>query len=300
MIGVFGCAKGQPSGPVKSSNVSVGTAPAPTEENGRGTIENDAAAAGAGLDASSPDVAEHAPSDDWVVFMNHGDPEDGARPESSWTLETPRLPAVSEDGTLVLVASRVEGLGYVPNIAVSVMRVAGDAPLRTFSILDENEVVRLVYVDAGKHDAFEALDREVRRRIAALPSELPAKVWAPLEACDLIDDPGQMQPPCSKAEQRAACDGMNLTYGGGRLRLVAGARTASIAAPRGSVHSVPNADTPGHPTLVRACFDGLWIDPPHRLLVGELAQICQWGGDSCVAPSEWHVLVLPFVARRAP
>jgi hypothetical protein len=297
VIAGLGCAKGQPAAAVKDSSVLVETSPTLSGDAGTRGIDDDAPAADAGLDASSPDVAERVRADDWVLFENHGDPEDGVWPESGWSLETPRLPAVSEDGTLVLVASSVQGLGYVPNVSVSVMRAAGEAPVRTFSILDEKEVVRLRFVDAGKHEEFEALAGKVRRRIAALPSELPAKVWAPIARCPIVDDPSQMQPPCSKAQQRAECDGMQLTYSGAQLRLVAGSRTAVVAAPRGRVHSVPNADVPDHPWPVRACFGGLWLDPTHRLLVGELLQECQGGGDSCSAPAEWHVLVLPFVAH---
>jgi formylglycine-generating enzyme required for sulfatase activity len=124
-------------------------------------------------------------------------------------------------------------------------------------------------------------------------ADLATQGWVPLAECTNDDPPNSAQPPCSMSAQHLRCDSLLIVNQGGRLELALGARTAVLAAPRGAVRSVPDAN--GGLVDVRSCVSQAWLDAGRRLLVVALAQACQGAaGDWCVAPTEWHVVPVPL------
>jgi formylglycine-generating enzyme required for sulfatase activity len=249
------------------------------------------------LDAAAATAPSPGPADGgaagFIVFRRGSDTRD-VGPE--WSFETEGLPAVSKDGATVLVPRTDEqGMGGVPNLRLDVIRVSDGSVAAQTVILHRGEVIAASTADGGPGIALADLASRVAARVARANADLAAERWVPLTACSNRDPPDGVQPPCSMAEQHIACGDLRILRRGGRLDLGLDQRTATVHFLEGDVRSVPSPN--GGAVPVRSCFDGAWLEPTRKLLVGRLDQECQGaGGDWCTAPSVWRVVALPFAS----
>lgn len=229
----------------------------------------------------------------FIVFRRGNDMRD-VGPE--WSFETKALPAVSGDGATVLVPQTdVQG---VPSLRLDVIRVTDGTVAKKIEILQKSELIAASTADAGTAIALADLASRVTARVARANADLSGEAWVPLTACSNGDPPDGVQPPCSMAEQHIGCGDLRIVRSGDRLALTVDQSAATVRVPEGEVRSVRNPN--GQPVPVRSCFDGVWLEPTRRLLVGRLDQECQGaGGDWCVAPSVWRVVTLPFASSSA-
>lgn len=282
LLAALGCANDKPpsSVPVPSSAPAASSAPPQ---------------AVAPPDASAPPVASAKPSVDagpaWVVF-HRGEDVGDMGPE--WSFEVAGLPAVASDGASVLVPyTEVTSASAVPNLRLDVVRASDGAVVHRTPILGVPELVVAMNTGTGA-DALADLAERVEARVARVNAEMAGQGWAALPACTILDKAESAQPPCSMAEQHVECGTLHIVDRQGRLNLSLDGRTASVRAPRGAVHAIKDPNTNGGSREVRSCFGAVWLEPTRKLLVGALLQECQGGGDWCVAPTEWHLVRLPF------
>jgi hypothetical protein len=283
-LAALGCVKDKPAGSMAR----------PTSVPAASSARPETAAP---LDASAPPVASAQPpahaGPSWLVF-HRGDDVGDMGPE--WSFEVASLPAVSSDGASVLVPyTEVTSASAVPNLRLDVVRVSDGAVVHRTPILGVPELVVAMNTGTGA-DALAELAERVETRVARANAEMPGQGWAALAACTILDKAESAQPPCSMAEQHVECGALRIVDRQGRLDLSLDKRTASVRAPRGAVHAVRSPDVGS--VAVRSCLGGVWIDASRRVLVGALLQECQGGGDWCIAPTEWHVVRLPFAVAE--
>jgi hypothetical protein len=282
----FSCAsmKGQPA----TSDAGMG--PPPRAPEAANAIA-DSSASDARPTLADPSQEFDAGSAHWVVFRHGKDTWHDDRLD--WSLGTPSLPALSEDGTRVLVPSEEVGLGVSVNLRLHVLSVRDATVLTTTDILSENEVENARDADGGPAHVLQELAARVQARVTQVNHDLSSEGWAPLTQCKNHDPAETVEPLCSMTAQHIECGSLGVVHRQGRLDLVdPNGHAATVRVREGTVHSV--AGTPAVP--VRSCFEGVWIAPRRKLLVGVLLQECQGGGDSCIVPSEWRVVSLPFAA----
>ncbi len=225
----------------------------------------------------------------WLAF--HRGPDTGDMgPE--WTLEAAGLPAVSRDGASVLLPyTEVTSASAVPNLRLDLVRASDGAVARRTLILGVAELVVAMNQGTGA-EALAELAGRVEARVARANAEMQGQGWTALAECTILDAPESVQPPCSMAEQHVECGALRIVARQGRLDLALDKRAASVVAPRGSVHAVRSPDVGS--VAVRSCLGRVWLEPSRGLLLGALLQECQSGGDWCIAPTEWHLVRLPF------
>ncbi len=247
------------------------------------------------LPEASVDASPHLAGVDggatgWVTFHRRDDLRDVG---PAWSFET-SLPALSDDGARVLVPrTEAQGVGAVPSLSLAELRLSDGAVVGVTTILEAREVIEAALADGGRAEALRDLATRVERRVTLANERLARRAWTPLTECSSHDPPDSAQPACSMGEQRFACGALQIVRRGASLQLRLDQRTAVAPAPVGSVRSVPSPGGP--PVAVKACFADVWLEPSRKVLVGLLRQECQGaGGDWCVAPSEWHVVPLPF------
>jgi sulfatase modifying factor 1 len=244
-------------------------------------------------DASQPPADSHRPIDGgphgWITF----DRSDELRPSGpQWSFTTDGLPAISNDGTNVLVPVQANG---VANYRLEVIGVSDGHVVATTEILGANELVATQTPDGWRPSLLTEVAARVNARVARANAELSRQGWAPFTECTNHDPPGSVQPPCSMEEQHITCGDLRILRRQSRLELILDGRTATVTAPEGAVRSVPSAGGPAVP--VRSCLGFVWFDPARRLLLGKVDQECQGaGGDGCIVPAEWHLVRLPFAS----
>jgi hypothetical protein len=241
--------------------------------------------------------AEHTQAR-WVIIRPsrwHGHPH--------IELETPRLPALSGDGTRVLLAESISYDGWFPSLRLAIRRVADESVVSSIDILYDGE-----YGDVGSisesgnaeraQRALQDLIAKVESRIERANQIIGPGPWKPLSKCS-SDDPYTEFPPCSMAAQNISC-GMSLraVYRNHTLDVWDGEHKARL--PRPGWASPPVISSEGFSISVRECFGGVWIAPERGLLVGELWPSCQEAGDWCYVRPVWHIVKLPFIPKPAP
>jgi hypothetical protein len=282
----FSCAsmKGQPA----TSDAGMGP-PARAPGAASAIAKEESAPSDAGTTLADASQELDAGTARWVVFRRGKDAWNDDRLD--WSLVTPGLPALSEDGTRVLVPSEEVGLGVSVNLRLQVLSVRDATVLTTTDILSESEVENARDADGGPAHVLRELAARVEARVAQVNHDLSSEGWAPLTECKNHDPAESVEPLCSMTAQHIECEGLGVVHRQGRLDLVdPNGHAATVRVREGTVRSV--AGPPAVP--VRSCFEGVWIAPRRKLLVGMLLQECQGGGDSCVVPSEWRVVLLPF------
>jgi len=250
----------------------------------------------ASISLSASQASDGGP-DSWVTFDHTADPTDLGPSGPRWSFRTPKLPALSDDGGRVLLGNSAQE--FSAPFSVGVMRVADSKVISSTPLLRQNELETAMRTADSGAAALTALAVQVDERVARANRDFATQKWTPLIRCT-VDNPNDVQPPCSMAEQRIQCNGLLAVYRKGQFVIDAGSQHATIRAPIGSVHAVRNPNNGGS-IPVHACFDGVWLTPSRRLLVGSLLQECGGaGGDWCVVPSEWHAVTLPFAPLETP
>jgi hypothetical protein len=289
----FSCAsmKGQPATRQKAPEKAGIGPPAGAPSVASASAEDNAASDAGTMLVMDGSQEPDAGAARWVVFRRGEDAWHDDRLD--WSLVTQGLPALSEDGTRVLVPSEEVGLGVSVNLSLRVLRVRDATVLTTTDILTESEVENAREADGGGARVLQELAERVQARVARADHDLSSEGWAPLTECKNHDPAEAAYPLCSMADQHIECGGLGVVHRQGRLDLLGpNGHAATVRVREGTVRSVVGPpDVP-----VRSCFEGVWIASRRKLLVGMLLQECQGGGDSCVVPSEWRVVALPFAA----
>jgi formylglycine-generating enzyme required for sulfatase activity len=235
----------------------------------------------------------------WITFHSTGyRGDEGSTGGPEWRFTSAGLPAVSADGTAILVTRTDLSYGSLPNLRLEVIRAADEAVLSSVAILDQAEFAAAGLDPTAGADAvrrsFDDLRAKVRARVIRENAALTAAGWVSLTACRADRGPTDVDPPCSMREQQLQCGQLTrITYREPRLTLSVRNRTTTTARPDWTAPPVPRSGVSSPGTPVRGCFAGAWIDPARGWLVAHLALECQGGGDACSVPDRIHVLKLP-------
>jgi formylglycine-generating enzyme required for sulfatase activity len=234
----------------------------------------------------------------WVVFHHVVSKNYGIDIQ----LDTPSLPALSSDGTRLLVPDHDTGYGQAPSLRIIILRVADESVVLSLPILHAGElddVARVVAVTVGQRRqyAVDHLIAKIEARIEHANQVIGPGSWMPLSKC-WPDDPNRAFPPCSLPAQNISCG----TVLRGLYRdhtLDVWDREHRARLPRPGWASPPVINSDGGSISVRECFGGVWIAPERGLLLGELWPTCQEAGDWCYPPLMWRIVKLPFVPKPA-
>lgn len=210
-----------------------------------------------------------------------------ARPGPAWSFRS-KLPALDRKAGLVYFpySNDVHQASTV-NFSVQVRTIDGDRLVRTIPLLTEEEFRKGELGDLtaeGRPAKYLEIEARTRARIAAVSAELETKKLEAMIPCKFTPSTIMLY-QCSDPET-FECGALKITHTpGGQLAWSRGEGPKTVRTiPRIRGFLVPlDGSGSAEPIMIPThdCFTSAYVDIKGKWLAGEIAFICQGGGDWC-------------------